>query len=307
MSAIDTYDSREYKLFTCKSEFDKSINILMGILHGISADNISISEIKELEHWLQFSRPFARKRPFDELIPLVNRALEDDRLDQDEIDDILWVCNQFHNTSPYYEMVTADLQKLTGYIHGILADNSLSVQEILALRDWLNENESLIGRFPYDEIYSLVLTILKDGHVDTEEKDYLKAFLSQFVDTQKSLNLNEIELAKLKKELSVSGICAMAPEIFFENKKFCFTGESTRTTRRELSKLVFDLNGVFSNTVTKDTSYLIVGNAGNDCWAFSCYGRKVEQAVKLRKEGIPVTIVNENDFWDAVEDASAGI
>lgn len=307
MSSTATYDSREYKLYTSKSEFDKAINILRGILEGISSDNISISEIKELEHWLQFARPFSDKVPFDELIPLVSRALEDDVLDQDEIDDILWVCNQFHNSSPYYEMVTADLQKLTGYIHGILADNSLSVQEILALRDWLNENESLIGRFPYDEIYSLVIMILKDGHVDTEEKDYLKAFLSQFVDTQKSLNLNEIELSKLKKELSVSGICAMAPEIYFENKKFCFTGESSRTTRTELSKLVFELNGVFSSNVTRDTSYLIVGNSGNDCWAFSCYGRKVEQAVKLRKEGIPVTIVNENDFWDAVEDVSAGI
>ena len=307
MSSSATYDSREYKLFTSKSEFDKSINILNGILQGISSDNITLNEIQELEHWLQFSRPFIDKKPFDELIPFVSSALEDDVLDQEEIDDILWVCNQYHHSSPYYDMMTADLQKLTGFIHGILADNAISVQEILALKEWLCENDSLTGHFPYDEIYSLVLSILKDGKVDAEEKDYLKAFLSQFVDTQRSLNLNEIEISKLKKEMSVSGICAMAPEIFFENHKFCFTGESIRTTRTELSKLVFELNGVFSGNVTKDTSYLIVGNKGNDCWAFSCYGRKVEQAVKLRKQGVPVVIVNENDFWDAVEDFRSGI
>lgn len=31
-------------------------------------------------------------------------------------------------------------------------------------------------------------------------------------------------------------------------------------------------------------------------WAFSCYGRKVEKAVQLRKDGSQVIIVHENDF-----------
>lgn len=34
------------------------------------------------------------------------------------------------------------------------------------------------------------------------------------------------------------------------------------------------------------------------CWACSCYGRKVEQVVKLRKEGCRITINHENDFHD---------
>ena len=57
----------------------------------------------------------------------------------------------------------------------------------------------------------------------------------------------------------------------------------------------------------RKTNYLIVGNAGNPCWAYACYGRKIEEAVALRKEGAQVTIVNETDFWDAVDDALAGI
>ena len=59
--------------------------------------------------------------------------------------------------------------------------------------------------------------------------------------------------------------------------------------------------------VSPKTDYLIVGNAGNPCWAFACYGRKIEDAIRLRKDGAKVVIVNETDFWDAVEDAEAGI
>ena len=51
----------------------------------------------------------------------------------------------------------------------------------------------------------------------------------------------------------------------------------------------------------------MVGNSGNPCWAYACYGRKIEEAVTLRKAGAKVVIVNETDFWDAVDDKLAGI
>jgi hypothetical protein len=54
--------------------------------------------------------------------------------------------------------------------------------------------------------------------------------------------------------------------------------------------------------VIKELDYLIVAAERNLCWAFSCYGRKVEAAMDLRKSGTRLTIVHENDFWDAVAD-----
>ena len=54
--------------------------------------------------------------------------------------------------------------------------------------------------------------------------------------------------------------------------------------------------------VAKQTEFLVISAKGNPCWAFSCYGRKVEKAVKLRKKGHAIVIVHESDFWDAVED-----
>jgi hypothetical protein len=46
--------------------------------------------------------------------------------------------------------------------------------------------------------------------------------------------------------------------------------------------------------------YMVFGTAGNPCWAYACYGRKVEQAVALRKEGYRLMIVH--DFRDALAD-----
>jgi hypothetical protein len=60
--------------------------------------------------------------------------------------------------------------------------------------------------------------------------------------------------------------------------------------------------GIFSNRLTKKVDYLVVGAEGNPCWAYACYGRKVEQATKYRKQGYKVLIVHEYDFWDALED-----
>ena len=56
----------------------------------------------------------------------------------------------------------------------------------------------------------------------------------------------------------------------------------------------------FQKNPTKQTDFLIIGADGNPCWAYACYGRKVEKAVHLRKQGSRLLIVHENDFWDAV-------
>ena len=49
----------------------------------------------------------------------------------------------------------------------------------------------------------------------------------------------------------------------------------------------------------KKTDFLIIGDDSNPCWAFSCYGRKVEEAMNMRKQGYKISIVKEIDFIDA--------
>lgn len=99
---------------------------------------------------------------------------------------------------------------------------------------------------------------------------------------------------------TVKGVCALSPEIEFVDRLFCFTGRSERLPRKQLQLLVEERGGKFSSSLVKSVDYLVIGADGNPCWAYSCYGRKVEEAIKHRKEGSSILLVHEYDFWDSV-------
>lgn len=298
----------EYTKFTKPAEVHKAVNTLRGIVAGITTDaKVAPEELAELMHWCQVHAYLGDRHPFSELLPVIEAACADGIITEEESKDILWLCGNFVDTNDYYDLVTSSVQFLGGIIHGIMADGTLSDREIEALSRWIQSNDFLTGTYPFDEIHSLLTTILADHKVDEEEREQLMAFLSNVIEFKDSLNLSEPEFVELRNKYSISGICSCCPEITFEGKTFCFTGESYRSTRSELAETVNRLGGAFKTSVSSKTDYLVVGNAGNRCWAYACYGRKIEQAVALRKEGAHVAIVNETDFWDAVDDALVAI
>lgn len=299
------YDKHEYRKFTGKSERDKHLNVLKGILTGIVCDtNVNSKEINELKNWCSLLADYADIKPFNELLPLISDALSDNILTLDEVNDILWVIGNFISKSKntYYDPVTRGIQQLEGIMHGVLADNIINDAEIEKIRLWINSHDFLTGYYPYDEVSSLLSSILSDGIITEDERNILKVYFSEFIDTNSSIEIDFDEITNLKNDYTVDGICSICPEIDFENKTFCFTGASTKATRKDFENLIPSLGGTFSKNVTKKTDYLIIGCNGNTCWAYSCYGRKVEQAINLRKSGSKIIIIHENDFWDAVED-----
>lgn len=294
---------KDYRKYTTPAELHKAVNTLKGIVAGITTDyNVSEDETNELINWCMAHQHLVNRHPFSELIPLIETVCQDGTVSPDEAHDIIWLCNNFVSNSDYYDLITSSLQFLSGLIHGILADGTITDDEIQTLQMWIRTNDYLTGTYPFDEIESLILSILTDGTVTEDERNMLKAFLSNFIDLKTSYNLNEIEMDELKSKYSISGICAVCQEIEFENNVFCFTGQSTRAKRNDIADIIVAHGGKFGSSVTGKTRYLIVGNDGNPCWAFSCYGRKIEEAVNRRKNGQTLTIVNEIDFWDILDD-----
>ena len=153
----------------------------------------------------------------------------------------------------------------------------------------------------------MLCAILADGKITEDERNQLMALFSNFLDFTSSFNLTRADFDDLREKYSIPGICAACPDISFEGKLFCFTGESLRAKRAEIADVIADLGGTLRSSVSAKTDYLIVGNSGNPCWAYACYGRKIEEAVTLRRAGAKVVIVNETDFWDTVDDKLAGI
>ena len=275
-------DNLNYRQFTGKSEAHKAFNSLRGIVDGISLDNkINQKEIDELDKWCDKHEFLANKNPFNDLITNIQVIISDNIITEEEIKGMKWLCNRFEDGFDFYDKFTSDLQRLQGICHGILADGIVEEDEVTALNDWLNSHEHLSTYYPYDELTSLITEVLEDGIVDEEEKKLLKKYFNEFV------NLNDVELQEQidddVKDVRIGGICAIAPEIRFVDNQFCFTGTSERSSRSEIAEIIEEYGGKYVNSVSKKTNYLIVGDDGNPCWAFACYGRKVEKAINLRK------------------------
>lgn len=292
-------DHQRYAKFTGKARLDKAINSLLGIIDGISIDgHINDLEVSYLNLWLTDHDELKDLHPFNEFVPRVAAAVADGILDQEERDDILWLCERLRSQE-FYDQATADLQRLHAILGGIVADTRISEEELRGLSDWMEEHPHLKTCWPFDEIGSLITGVLADKKIDEQEHEMLHAFFSEFTAL---LDARTITSAPIAEPETVRGLCAVDPEITFVDRGFCFTGASTRFTRSEFQGIVEKLGGTAHGTPSKKVHYLIIGAEGNPCWAFACYGRKVEKAVKLRKSGVRVVIAHELDFHDAVAD-----
>jgi len=301
-----TLEGEPYKRFTGPQKINTAVNTLYGILEGITIDNeLNAAEIAEVLNWVSDHGDLLKKPPLNNLGETLEEILEDKIIDHEEKENLLWVCNHLTEDSRFYDLVTNEIQQLEGILHGILADDQVSLAEAKGLYNWIDSHSHLKGMYPYDEIDSLLTSVLKDGKIDEDEQKDLQDFFSDFVrfsqEKRGSQVSSKYQLSNIS-DYTVRGICAACPEILFDGKVFTFTGKSEKGSRNTLAAKVATLGGKFSKNLTQETEFLVIGTEGNDCWAFTCYGRKVEKAVELRKSGHPIIIVHETDFWDAIED-----
>jgi len=298
---MNKIDEQSLKIYTAKAQADKAISSLKGILLGINLDEtVNDKEINELKKWVVSHNELINRNPFNEFMTIIENTVSNKIPPKETIEDLYWLCQKYENDNVYYNTVTSDLQILQGLCHGILADGNINEKEVFDLNKWLEENEHLSTYYPYDELRSLILSIISDNKVDEDEKIVLKAYFKQFV------NLKDNEVSEQIKDetsdIQISGLCTSDPNVTFENKTFCITGVLKRGNRENLQNEIIKLGGIPTESVNKKTDYLIIGDNGNPAWAFSCYGRKVEKALTLRKEGHTIMLIHEFDFADIVDD-----
>jgi len=295
-------DHIPYLRFTTRARLIKAIESLLGLIEGIEIDrDINRKELTFLDDWLQSHEDVKTKHPFNEIIPLVESSIKDRKISEDEKEDILWLCKKLVNDSSYDDSVSSDIRRLHGILGGIAADGKILDKELKGLREWLSDHEDLKTCWPYDEIDSLITSVMADKKIDAKEHKLLLHWFSEFVQ-----RADERVVASPPIEINgtITGLCAVTPDIKFKGSMFCLTGASFKYKRSDFVKAINKLGGEYSNYMNKSVNYLIVGAEGNPCWQYSCYGRKVEKAVELRKAGSKLLIVHENDFHDAVADYS---
>lgn len=292
-------DHRRYLKYSSHSRLDKALNSLAGIVEGITIDaEINRQERHFLEAWLEDHQEVKGTHPFNELFPAIGAALSDGLLADEEKRDILWLCEKLRS-SEFTDLIAADMQRLHAILGGISADGIVSQIELRGLSEWISKHEHLKTLWPYDEIDSLVTSVLKDRVIDAAEHALLLNFFQEFTAI---LDDRTITTPLVSDGTRLAGLCSVCPDIAFDGSTFCFTGASSKYTRAVFSDIVRSYGGIVLTNVSPKLDYLIIGADGNPCWMYACYGRKVEKAVDLRKSGARIMLVHENDFHDAVED-----
>jgi len=298
---MNELSQNELFIVTSKARADKAINLLKGILLGINLDErVNEHEIAELKQWSNNHRELISRNPFKEFMTIIDETISNNIPRTETIEDLYWLCQKYEGDNYYYNAVTADLQTLQGICHGILADGVINNKEIYDLQIWLDENTHLNTYYPYDEIRSLLISILSDGVIEEEERLILKAYLNQFISIENKEIAKQIKTDTL--DVNISGHCTSEPNVEISGKTFCITGILKSGSRNELERMISELGGIPTKTITKKTDFLIVGDNGNPAWAFACYGRKVEKALDMRKTGHTISLIHEFDFIDAIEE-----
>jgi hypothetical protein len=289
----DTKDDLEDAM---RGSRERDANELEGLIRGIALDGrIVPEEAKSLERWCAHRQAAGDANLFREARARVLEAVADGVLDDEERADILHFCDLLRAPCPFYTIATADMQRLHGTLAGIGCDGVVNERELRGLREWMLASEHLQGTWPYDEVYGLVTKVLADGRIDEDEQRLLVAFTREFLESTANLVLK----TPFEEPLIRSCACADRPEISFGEKSFCVTGSSPRASRRYIESAIVQLGGRAHPGIVEGLDYLVVAAERTLSWAFSCYGRKVEAAMALRKAGAPLEIVHESDFWRA--------
>ena len=280
--------------YTSKARHDKAISTLQHLLEGIAADRTVTSEEWELlAKWVSENKSLANRHPYNELVPPLITAMEDKVLSEKECKDMTWLCSQLRSHE-YYSLISTDMQHLRPILSAIASDGTVAEAEIEQLSMWLAAREHLRKCWPYEEMDSLLTTTMQDQSIDPNEHKLLLDFCSSFTTSDQDFETPHVTARML------SDIFAVSPVISFDDYLFCFTGESKRATREEMKALAQDRGAKVVESVSPQLDYLIVGVGGNPCWAYASYGRRIEKAMGLRRQGSKLLIIHESDFFNAL-------
>ena len=182
----------------------RNLSELIGIIKGISFDGIiNDKEVECLQNWVDKNRNLSYDKKQSVMIKLVDAALEDRVITDEEREQLLaysedYLQNAADENSGIYE--------LNGIITGIISDGVVNAEEVVKLKQWLDENSYAIrGHKPSEEILALVEEILKDGIVTEKEQEQLLNLLSARInDTQLKTKINHLkQLARERKNIGL--------------------------------------------------------------------------------------------------------
>lgn len=189
--------------------------------------------------------------------------------------------------------LSRSVEVLLGMVTGILADSQLHDLEVKLLRSWLADNPEIASTWPGCSVAKAIELVLADGVISDAERAHLLEVLQQLAISDFS------ETGSAGAEVIGLPYDDEAP-LVLRGVGVCHTGEFLHGTRAACERLTESVGGIPQSTVTRKTTFLVVGTNVSPNWAQTSYGRKIEQAMQLKTQGTSIYIVPERHWLAAM-------
>jgi len=182
---------------------------------------------------------------------------------------------------------------LSGIASGLLADGALNDKEIRFLEAWLREHDVVATAWPGDVLYSRVEDVLADGRITEEERAHL-------VETLQHILGGSLEQPSEHEPVNQLAFDEDA-KLNVDGKTFCLTGDFVFGPRPRCIEKIAERGGVVLKGVTQELNYLVVGARGSKECKHGSFGTKIEKAIAYKRAGVPILIVRENRWTQALQ------
>lgn len=191
------------------------------------------------------------------------------------------------------QMLDREISEMLGICRGVISDGIVNSDEVQFLDTWLTAHPLAAASFPGSAVAARLRRIYADGVVTDDERGDLLALLQDATGQESP----KAVLTPTKLPLDEP-----APPIVFAGSCFCFTGKFVSGTRSWCEGETTARGGECVSTVTGGLAFLVIGSVGNEQWAHSSFGRKIEKAIALKRGGASPAIVNEEHWIKALHE-----
>ena len=171
---------------------------------------------------------------------------------------------------------------LNGIAKGLIADGAVDHGEAEFLVNWLANNRFTESPM-IDALLDEVGFMLRDGHLDEQERQDLYQLLSAFAGDP--VTAGEVL------QSTYLPLDYPPPLVIVQDHSFLFTGTCGFGSRRECEDFIAEGGGTTLANVSKRVDYLVIGKYVSKAWKHESYGRKIEKAMEYRERfGRPAII-----------------
>ena len=269
-------ETQDYTKYVADPVLRKSISEFYGVIRGFSIDNIiNDEEISYIKKWRNENAAYSAHKEIRNIINSIDSILEDGIVTTKEIMSLQFAIKNYLDTVSTAPSTLAT-QILDGIMKGIIADGQVTETECNNLRQWLYDNITLAGHFPFNKIIDILEDVLEDSVITEEELEYVSTFIKELLDP-------------------VATLSAQVNSV--EGKHVCLSGNfAYGKGKSSVEEYIIAHGGFIDSSVKKSTDILMVGK--NECQAYSngTYGTKVKKAIEYNEKGCNIEIIKESDF-----------